>query len=265
MEESQSLHDRLIRLLQIYRKSIHRKSSNKDGITFRVPEDLKEEFNNLYRSIEEELLVNPGILIYIENKDDLNAIKIMIDLIWGALDYEELLEEATFGLGESSLAEYWDDLRGDYLSGLRQIKPSVISIDPGGTEFECYYSEAMRAWLFGLNTSALILCCSIIEEILYNEYAEKYRQGKVNGIETTTLEMNGNVPEVIPKMAKLINISENLGIINSAEKRKAHQIRELRNNAVHGLTIVNQNEAYQCIFDTKDLVEKILSRSDEPE
>jgi hypothetical protein len=45
----------------------------------------------------------------------------------------------------------------------------------------------MGAWLFGLNTAALILCCSIIEEMLETMYpkltkTEKEKKGKLEAL-----------------------------------------------------------------------------------
>ena len=129
-----------------------------------IHEEVEKEFGKLWKSIKKDLLWSPGQLIYIKNESKRDAVRRVIDAIWSDVIDSELLEEIT--------GEYSDilvSIMGDYLDNAKLLTPTFISIDPNRPEFRIYYDEAMRAWLFGLYNSALIICCSLIEDVLQTE------------------------------------------------------------------------------------------------
>lgn len=240
--------ERVLRLLQIFREKFDFENKVLD-----MDEDETNEFGSLYESIVEDLMWSPGTLIYIADESERRAAQTLIDMIWKTQDTDEIFEEMTSG-GYAGLLV---NIVGDYIERAKMLRPTLISIDPHDIEFTRYFEEAMKAWLYGLNTSSLILCCSVVEEMIRTQLYS------IDPNLALDLEKRGrNVTGVRNKKLKtLIDTAYSHNIIDNGEKAIAHSIRKLRNSAVHNLRKVSDKETYQAILDTKKLVEKILTRT----
>jgi hypothetical protein len=248
MSECFSLPERILNLLQIFRDGY-----NFENRSFNLNENQTSEFDSLWKSIVEDLMWSPGTLIHIADETKRKAAKVLIDLIWKTQDTDEIFDEMTSG-GYSGLLV---NLVGDYIDRAKMLKPTLISINTQNIEFTRYFEEAMKAWLHGLNSSSLILCGSIIEDMI------KTQLYNINPNLALELERNGkNVKgKRNKKLVKLINTAFSHHIIDKEGKKIAHRIRELRNEAVHKLKKVSDEQTYQSILDTKELIEKILTSS----
>ncbi len=234
-----SLDTKIMQIVEIFRKSIN-------------PEkEFKEQIDLLYKPIIEDLLEVPGKLIYIKDPNELKLAQEAIDLIWHIIDFDELYVEVNSGGVPESLV----NKMGDYVHRVKMLKPTFISVNPQNHEFFIYFDEAMKAWMFGLTNSSLILCCSILETTLRQElykisidlvYELRKSDRTLEGVDSYPLET------LIDNAAK-----ENL--ISFEEKKMAHGIRKLRNDAIHSLRKVSHEETYEAILNTKKLIEKLLT------
>jgi hypothetical protein len=111
----------------------------------------------------------------------------------------------------------------------------------------------MQSWLFGLNNSALILCCSILESLL----KEKLCQIDVDLVYDLSDRKNLKGIKQLP-LPKLIQNAYSAGMLDKEDKKVASRIKDLRNDSVHKLKNVSYKEVYDAIMSTKALVEKFL-------
>ncbi|MBN1517043.1 DUF4145 domain-containing protein [Candidatus Sumerlaeota bacterium] len=243
MSEPLSLPDRILKLLQIFRVVY-----DFDNKSFNLKEDQASEFGTLWRSIVNDLIWSPGTLIYIPDETERKSAKRLIDLIWEIQDAEEIFDQMASG-GYSGLMV---SIVGDYIDRAKMLKPTVISIHAQNSEFKAYFEEAMMAWLHGLNSSSLILCGSIIEDMIKTQLYNIDPKLLVNLANKGHREKN-------KELFKLIETAFSHHIIDKEGKETAHLIRKLRNDAVHKLKKVSEEETYRAILDTKELIEKILT------
>jgi hypothetical protein len=115
----------------------------------------------------------------------------------------------------------------------------------------------MRSWLFGLNNSALILSCSILESLL----KEKLSAISVNYVYDFSDNKNLSGIRQFP-LENLIRNASKTGLLDKQETDIAFTIKNLRNNVIHKLQRISQQQAYEAIMNTKDLVEKLLATGD---
>lgn len=240
-----SLSDRILNLINLFRDSI-----DIENLKINIPSDKEDEFNKLWSSIIEDLMWEPGKLIYVSDPSELTAYKTIIDLMWRTLDTEDMFDELTSG-GYGGLMV---DIVGNYIDRAKYIKPILIGINPGIEDFHVYFNEAMKSYFYGLNNSALILCCSILENIIKKKLSETddelvykliIKDGKVVGVNELPLK-------------KLINNAALVNLISYEEKETAQEIRELRNNTVHKLFNISSDKTYKAIIDTKNIIENLL-------
>jgi hypothetical protein len=200
-----------------------------------------------YRKCAEEiislLLDNPGQLIHIEDPDLMKAASDALKIIWENVDTSHLFDEM---INSGNM----DAIIGDYTDRAKQLKPTLVSVKPDKQTSE-YFQSAIDSWLFGLNNAALILCCSVIENLLMQKL------WKID----ITLVRKANPKNMNWKdrdLWELINNATKQNILDKKECSKAHNIRKLRQNAVHRLKPINSSEAYSAIMDTKEIIEKLL-------
>lgn len=198
--------------------------------------EYSEEAEGLAYEIVERLIWEPGKLLYFEDTALINDARKAVKDLWDSLPSNELWQEISSGGYKGILV----NIISDYIDRAKLLKPVFISIEPTN-QIKKYFREAMGAWLFGLNTAALILCCSIIEEMLETMYpkltkTEKEKKGKLEAL-------------IIKAKGK---------IFNDIEAETAHIIRLLRNDAVHELKMPSKEDTYEAILNTALLIEKIL-------
>lgn len=241
-----SLSDRLLYLIQLFRESINDSNGAVD-----IPNNKKVKFNQLWNSIIEDLMWEPGKLIYINDPEKISAYETVIDIMWHTLDTEEMFNDLTSG-GYSGLLV---DIVGNYIDRAKVIKPIFISIDPKKEDFNIYFNEAMKSYFYGLNKSALILICSILESTI------KMELSKIdNKLVYHLSEKNGKTKVIVHSLKKLINNAAKKNLITFEEQETAHDIRELRNDAVHELLQVSSEQTYNAIINTKNLIESLFGK-----
>lgn len=220
---------RYIELLLILYQSVIDKSS--------LQGKESEEFNRLCREIFEELIRNPGGIVYIKAKEKKDAYKFAIERLFEIYSGEQIWNEILSG-GYSGIV--FDEL-DKYAERAKELIPTFINIEPSNREFYVLYNEAMKCWFYGLENSAVILSCTLLENTLKSE------EGKRNNA-----SRNAN-------LCALINKLKSLGLLSTFGAEKAHEIRKFRNKIVHhGLNIASA-EALILVRNTKDILEEIFN------
>lgn len=209
-----------------------------------------EKTGNLIEEIIDDLIWEPGTLIYFEDADFLRFAKKTVTSIWSDLDVDEMFDEMTSG-GYSGLLV---NMVGDYIERAKLLRPTFISINPENTDIPIYFREAMRSWLFGLNNAALILCCTILESLI----KEKLLGFDVDYVYDLADRKSFKAIKQF-SLGRLIHNAHEAGLIGKKEKKIASDIRYLRNDSVHKMRPVSSQQTYNAIMDTKVFVEKLLS------
>lgn len=202
-----------------------------------------EEYKECASEIIWLLLDEPGQLIYFEDSELMNQAISALKIIWDNVDTSELFDEM---VSSGNMVE----IIGGYTDRAKLLMPTLIDkkIDD---QTSAYYQEAIYSWLFGLNSASLILCCSIIENLL--------RQKLWNIDLNLVLKKNPKDGDLKDRdLFELINNAASAGIIDKGSKSKAHEIRKLRKDAVHRLRKINSDESFRAITDTKHIIEKIF-------
>ena len=225
------MEDKLLRYIELLVKlyqSVIDKSS--------LPEEESEEFNRLCREIFEELIRNPGGIIYIESKEKKDAYKFAIERLFEIYSGEQIWDELLSG-GYGGIV--FDEL-DKYAERAKELVPTFINIEPSNKEFYVLYNEAMKCWFYGLENSAVILSSTLLENTLKSKDGKRINaSGKTN-------------------LCNLINKLESVGLLSTICAEKAHEIRKIRNKIVHhGLNIAS-SEALRLVRNTKDILEEIF-------
>jgi hypothetical protein len=237
--------DRIIKLVEYRMKFFH---LHEEG--FDIPEDLWREYNLLLEDLIFDHAVDPGhLLVYMKDMDPyiIDIYQDIIDLIWKTVDMEEMLQ---------IYLESMPDLE-NIANRIRSIiswSPVLISFDPNQYDFDFYYREIIKALLSDLSNSALILCCSLLENILRGELYEKDIHlvydisTDLRGIEILTLD-------------KLIDNATKVKLLSDEDKMLGHKIRKMRNAAIHDLKRIPSEEIYVAVNGIRELAEKLLGES----
>ena len=228
-------------LMKLY-QSVIDKSKLADGES--------EEFNRVCGEIFEELIRNPGRIIYIESKEKKEAYKFAIERLFEIYSGEQIWDEILSG-GYSGVI--FDEL-DKYAERAKELTPTFINIEPSYKEFYVLYNEAMKCWFNGLENSAVILSSTLLEntlkdqiknlkdwETLKSERCKKNKKARSSNFQT------------------LINKFESNGLLSSKSAEKAHEIRRVRNKIVHHGFNIASTEAIRLIRNTKDILEEILN------
>lgn len=196
-----------------------------------------EEFNRLCREIFEELIRNPGGIIYIKSKAKKEAYKLAIERLFEIYSGEQIWEEILSG-GYGGLI--FDEL-DKYVERAIELAPTFINIKPSYKEFYVLYNEAMKCWFNGLENSSVIISCTLLENTLKSE---KDKRDK---------------PSRNTKLCALINEFKSLGLLSTSGAEKAHEIRTIRNKIVHHGLNVASAEALTLVRNTKGILEEIFN------
>jgi len=225
------MEDKLLRyielLLKLYQSVIDKSS---------LQGKESEEFNRLCREIFEELIRNPGGIIYIETKEKKDVYKLGVERLLEIYSKEQILDEILSGGYDGIVFDGVDK----YAERAKELIPTFINIEPSNKEFHVLYNEAMKCWLYGLENSAVILSLTLLENTL------KGKGGKDKD------SSNKNLCNLIKKF-------ESDGILSKIGAEKAHEIRKVRNKIVHHGLNVASSEALRLVRSTKDILEEIFN------
>ncbi len=223
-----------------------------DQELFQLSDEKKDETNSLMTEIIDYLIWFPGRLFFDENKSRQKRNKVVIDFLWITLEPNDIFDELLSGGYTGLLSNMLDD----FSKRVKMLKPTFISVNPESNEFSNYFDEAMKAWLYGLPNASLIICFSLLENLLKDKLCQKDC--------TYVYELKDpSNPKGVKQVSydRIIMSSLNEGIINKNEKNILFQIRKLRNNSIHELNSVTDSEVYDAIIQTKDIVERLLKKN----
>jgi hypothetical protein len=229
---SYAMEDKLLRyielLLNLYQSIIDKSSLTREE---------SKEFNRLCREIFEELIRNPGGIIYIKSKAKKEAYKLAIERLFESYSGEQISEEILSG-GYGGVI--FDEL-DKYAERAIELTPTFINIKPSYKEFYVLYNEAMKCWFNGLENSAVIISCTLLENTLKSEEGKRDKH-----IRNTNL-------------CGLINEFKSLCLLSTSGAEKAHEIRRIRNKIVHHGLNVASAKALSLVRNTKDILEEIFN------
>lgn len=223
----------------------------RDSEMFELDESKKKRTNELMSSIRTYLLDYPGELIYEKDTSSIKRKLAVIDFLWKVYDDADHYDEI-FG-GDNT--DFITNFASGYLKRAKMIRPTFFSIKKHtGLEFESYFREATRTWLYGCKYASIIICHSLLEGLLRNklcdlnvEYAHKLYDW----------DRKKSNPQYGFKELKGFTKKER--ILSKDLYKKLSTIQEKRNDAVHNLKTISDEEAYELILYTKDIVEYLLN------
>lgn len=254
MQDGKRLCEALVQLL----RSVSESQGEENSST----EESVPNKDTAWESLVWELLENPAQLVCIPDKRKRETLKSVIGCIWPEKD-EADRQETREWIFQEMFGGYFTsimlDLVDEYPRRAMELRPTLVGFDPQDPELEACFEEAVQAWLRGLNRASVILCCSAMEQLLSRRlYAidpdlalELKRTGdRIVGVKNRQLR-------------EIIEVSFLRGVIDAVDKKKAHKLRKLRNDAVHGLRAVSEEDALDAIQSFQVLLEKVLEGVEE--
>jgi len=222
-----------------------------DQQMFKLDEDKKERTNELMESIRTYLIDYPGELIYEKDQSSIKRKSAVIDLLWDAYDDGYHYDEIFTG----NNTDFITNFAGAYIKKAKMVRPIFFSVKKNiGKEFEIYFKEAIQSWLYGCKHASIIICNSLLEDLIRNKlcdldanYAQKLFDWK---------KMKSN-PQYGMKELKAFARKEK--VLSKHLLKKLSGLQSKRNDAVHNLNTLSDEEAYMLIMDTKDFVEYLLN------
>lgn len=217
--------------------------------TFTLYPEKKTETEELMIQITDFLVENPGKLFFHEDSESLKRYETVVDLLWNTFDSDEIFDK----LHDSGYSGLLSDMMLSYSRRVKMLKPTFISVKPDSTEFSMYFEEAMKAWLYGVPNAALFICFTVVEDVL----KDRLRQINVDYVYELKDSYN---PKGVWRVSfdRIIMAAKNEGLINYQEKNILFDIKKKRNNSIHDLAPVSDEEVYDAIMQTKKIVEKLL-------
>lgn len=217
--------------------------------TFSLYPDKKAETEELMTEITDFMVENPGKLFFHEDSERLKKYEIVVDVLWETFNSDQIFDK----LHDSGYSSLLSDMMLSFSSRVKMLKPTFISVKPDSTEFSMYFEEAMKAWLYGVPNASLFICFSVIEEVL------KDRLCQINVDYVYELKDSYN-PKGVWRVSfnRIIMAAKSEGLINFQEKNILFDIKKKRNDSIHNLAPVSDEEVYEAIMQTKKIVEKLL-------
>ncbi len=207
-----------------------------------------KRMQTLFDEVVEDLMWHPGRLIYFQDSKMMELGQSLVNFLWDGTDAGELWDELHSG-GFSGLLV---NLTGDYCDRAVQLKPTFIAVEPT-QEVRQYFQEAMLAWVHGLDRASLILCWSVIENLLREKLS---RQDTKLVYEAGSGKSLGGLKE--KSCHEWIRSARRLGWLDDVAVRQADAIKKARREAVHRQSSPLSKEVYQFIMDTKNILEQLM-------
>jgi len=209
----------------------------------------EEKFNKLVDELMELLLYDPTKLVLVRNKDNIDIYKKVIKKIWELYTDEEIFDNLRAGEYHGMLV----DQISEFIESARGLEPTFVSINPDNDEFFIYYKEAMHCWRYGLNNSALIVCSTLLENMLKKELEMTKPEKLIEFIGKKYLK------GIQIRFQKAIDLAYETGLITNKSKNYAHEIRIKRNITAHGERSLDNKETLDLILKTKSILEDFLN------
>jgi len=199
------------------------------------------------------LSTNPGGLIFIENKEKIEACRVAVEKLFELYTPDELYEEILEG-GFGGLM--FDEL-DSYAYRAKKLMPIFLSIKPENKKFYTYYNEAMKCWLYGLSNSSIIIIASLLENILKDRLKDFSQKELLYIIEILKADKKNRRVQI--NFENLIDIAEYKGILSNKSKISSHDLRDKRNKIAHNGYNINSDEALDLINNTKTIFEELFN------
>jgi hypothetical protein len=196
-----------------------------------VPAYLEEKLNDIQAEIIEILLSEADKPIFVSDKKLKDIFNQIIPHLFSREDYQFLYDK----FDESGEAV---DIVGNYLDRFLTLKPFLL-ISNLPENVNILLSDAIRAYLYGCNRAAVILCGALLEESL-KEKLTKIDESLVYKRD------NGDRPFQLP-MPTIIDNAISNNILEANLRKKAKDINRERNNAIHHCKLHNSNETLKII------------------
>ena len=244
------IESKLKRYLELFIKIIEESLDSEKKFS----EEESNEFNEICKTLIEELITNPGGLIFIDEKEKIKTYKFGVEKLFELYSSEELFEEI---LGGGFGGLMFDEL-DNYVYRAKKLMPTFISIRPDSKDFfYTYYNEAMRCWLYGLTNSSLIITASLLENLL-KEQINNLSQQEVQEV-LKIVKADEKYKGIEVSFENLIDIAEIKGIISRKSKNTAHILRKKRNKIVHTGLNIDSDNSLELITKTKKIFEELLT------
>ncbi len=216
------------------------------GKTFNLDEAQEKQLKQLFKMN----VWSPGEIVQVSPENEKLANGLMLHMM-----YE-------FGYNEDSFTDYiyeedhekiWIVIHA-ILERAMRLRPIAVSINPEQYSFSDFNKEALRAWVFGFNRAAYVLCVTVIEDVLGGELISR------QGHEALQLiyERDHVVGVGRSKMRNLLGQVVQCGIINREQAKDFRKLLSKRNRILHGMEEVGSKETLKAIQKTRALIESIL-------
>jgi len=250
----------VVRLGQIFVETIKYCKSN--NIELQIPPHLSDEYYQIENELRKDFILSPGMLIYIPEvirngsdniHDTIGSLFQIVD-VWAGikeigfdLDFEECEELYNEILNDGKI-----DVIGEMIERAKKIPPQFIEANPEILDFNKYFDQAVKAYVYDLNEAVIIIVCSFLETAL----KEKLENLKLDPAIDLRWEIddkgNRKLIGVCTKFIDLIDRGYAEKIINKEDKDSLHEIRKIRNDVIHeGKTISAEQ--------TLDFIKKMIS------
>lgn len=218
---------------------------------FSISPEVKDETDKLMEEVVDYLVNSPGTLFYDNDHYRHKRSEAVVELLWKVTDSDEVFDQLLSG-GSTGL--FASKIR-DYSKRVRMLKPTFTSIDPENTKFSRYFEEAMNAWLHGLPNAALIISFAILEDLLKDGLRRRNPEYVYDLIDPDDPKGVNPVSN-----SRIIKSAFDEGLIDEQEMDILNHIRKLRNDSLHNLDTPSDEEVYEIIIQTKEIVESLLQK-----
>jgi hypothetical protein len=220
-------------------------------------EPHKQDVYNILVLMHRENVLQPGIIVQYESSPEMLDIINQIDAIWQLLNNGPVIEKMKV---YNDNAKFWSMVY-DVANRLGKLRPIIVTSDTTAYGFATFYAEAVKCWSFGLYRASVILCCSILEEVITGEISKEekdfalslnYSDGTPHGVSARTFQ-------------EIIQAAYDRGYLNADQFKKAESIRLTRNNILHEMKDVSEDESLSLISATREIIQSLLSNiQDQP-
>ncbi len=247
------MRDKFHRYHQIWVESVFYCKNN--NLEFHILPQLSDEFWSLECAIRQYLLKNPGTLIY--SPDELESIFLpnLITQIW----------EEISNIQEENGDEYCDllghilstNIIEDSIERAQKYPPQFILVNPEILDFNRYFEQAFKAYIYGLNGASCIIACSFLEMAL---------KEKMNEFELVPADLRWEVNDkgerkpigVCFNFSNIINKAYEEKIIDKNDRNTLHRIRKLRNDVIHENKEITSEKSLETIMQMKTVFEHLF-------
>ena len=219
------------KLVKLFKK--HRRKQGFSPDTLLQAGDFVE-VQDLGREIIDAMISRPGSLVCFRNYHEMREAEKAIEILWEYWDFDQVVSELQFG-GFGGLLGCLGDI---YAARACLLRPTFTLLHPK-SEVRTYLSEAMRAWAHGLDVASVILCWSVIENLLRVKLTE------------ANCELSSN-------RQKWIATARERDWLDPETSTSANRIRKLRNALIHKPKKVSPRLVRDAIIETKEVVERLL-------